>query len=667
MSANRDRAIAAAAILAALAPIVVRNGDVWTSGAETLLLLLAAMGLNVAMGYAGQPSLGQGGFVALGAYCTAILISKHGWDAPAAILVSGALAAAVGGFVARGVSRLRPPFVALATWLFAWLVAFGITAFPGLTGGAAGLSIGQTSLRMRALGIGWRIGPVASYEHALVLVVAAIVLHTMLVRRYGATFNAVRTDASAARSAGVPVDRIRFGALTGAAMVGGIAGALLAINAHVADPIEYGPLLSVKLFIVVLLGGAARRLGPAVGLVAVAVISGIGSAYASAAGASAAAVEPMAAAAVLGAVLVFGTDGLIPLLDRPKPVHHPSARASAPSAIRRQRGAAIAAHGVGVSFGGVRALDDVDLEAAAGAVHAIIGPNGSGKTTLLRVLAGAINPEQGVVQLDGVLLEPGDPVARTEARIARTLQRTAIQPRTSALDYVLAGTEVARQVGPLHAMVRTPRARLEEAGALKRAQRSLAMVGLADFAQADLESLTGAAQRMIQMARALASDPRVLLLDEPSAGFGGEAETHLLSIISALRDAGLTVVIVEHNLRLVRAVSDRVSVLDAGRLIAEGTVDEVTENPLVRAAYLGADPDRMPGRDAEATSTTSRGGRRPARPPRGVQRKLEGTARKRGDRARRARRAGGNPRATDRAGSDTGRGATQRGGGRPGR
>jgi ABC-type branched-subunit amino acid transport system ATPase component/ABC-type branched-subunit amino acid transport system permease subunit len=658
---NRDRAISAATVLAALAPLVVRSGDVWTSGSETLLLLLAAMGLNVAMGYAGQPSLGQGGFVALGAYTAAVLIAKHGWDVPAAVLLGTALAAVAGGFVARGVSRLRPPFVALATWLFAWAIAFAIIAFPGLTGGAAGLPLGETSLRMHALGVTWGLGPIALYEVALALVAVAIVLHTMLVRRYGPAFASVRADAPAARSAGIPVERIRFGALAGSAAVGGLAGGLLALNAHVADPTAYGPLLSVKLFVVVLLGGAARRLGPAVGLLAVAVISAAGSAYASAAGASAATVEPMAAAAVLGAVLVFGTEGLIPLIDRPKPKPPATARASAPPPIPPWKGATLSARGIAVSFGGVGALEGVDLLAEAGTAHAIIGPNGSGKTTLLRVLSGAVAPDGGSVAIDGAPLPPGDPVARANAGITRTLQRTAVTPGTTALGYVIAGTEIRRPSGPLRGTLGTPRARREEAGALRRAKRALASVGLGDFADVDVSSLTGAAQRLLQIARALAPDPQVLLLDEPSAGFGRDAEAHLVAVIDGVRSAGLTVVIVEHNLRVVRAIADRVTVLDAGRTIAEGTPDEVAVDPAVRSAYLGTAPDRMPGRDLPEAQPAARNRPDAARASDGgVQRRSQGAVGERGGDPQRAGGPGGDRRETDRAGSDIGGRADQR-------
>jgi ABC-type branched-subunit amino acid transport system ATPase component len=212
---------------------------------------------------------------------------------------------------------------------------------------------------------------------------------------------------------------------------------------------------------------------------------------------------------------------------------------------------------------------------------------------LLRVLGGALAPDRGTVSIDGRALGGADPAQRARAGIARTLQRTAVPPELTVLDYVLSGAESSRSAGPFRALVRSPAARRDEARALDRAQRALTATGLADAADARTETLTGAEQRMLTVARALASGPRVLLLDEPSAGIGAASEGWVRSLIGSLRAAGCTVVIVEHNLRLVSAIADRVSVLDAGKLIASGDVAEVAADPAVQAAYLGPDADTI--------------------------------------------------------------------------
>jgi branched-chain amino acid transport system permease protein len=599
MKGARGGVVVAAAAVAAFAPLVVRRGDLLTASTEALLLLLAAIGLNLAMGYAGSPSLGQGGFAALGAYTTVILVVREGWDLPVALAVGTATAGVGGMLVARGVARLRPAFVAIATWLFSWGVSFAIAAFPSFTGGTRGVSIGDPQLHLRALGVGSKLGPVAFYEIALAFVVLAVLGTSAILRRYGATFAAVRSDPSAARAAGVPVDRVRFGAIVGSAAVGGFAGGLLALNASVADPTSYGPLLSVKLFVVVLLGGAGYSLGPAAGIVAVLAVSKLGTVIATSVGGSSAHAEPFIAAAILAGILAVGTRGLIDWMERFLLLRRSDTRPPPTHEVHRAPpvdGGRLQALGVAVSFGGVIALDNLSIDIEPGTCHVVIGPNGSGKTTFLRVLGGAIAPDRGAVYIDGQELADADPTQRAHAGIARTLQRTAVAPELTVLDYVLSGVESARSIGPLRALVRSPAARRDEALALGRARQALETMGLAEAAGARTETLSGAEQRILQIARALASGPRVLLLDEPAAGIGVASEGWLRSVIEALRASGLTIVIVEHNLRLVSAVADRVSVLDAGRLIASGSVAEVAADAAVQSAYLGPGVDMIGAR-----------------------------------------------------------------------
>jgi ABC-type branched-subunit amino acid transport system ATPase component/ABC-type branched-subunit amino acid transport system permease subunit len=642
-----------AAALASVAPIAVRRGDLLSSGTEALLLLLAATGLNLAVGYAGSPSLGQGGFAALGAYGTAILVARQGWNVVAALGVGTAIAVAGGALVARGVARMRPAFVATATWLSAWAISFAIAAFPSLTGGTRGVSVGETTLDLRALGARWKLGPVAFYEIALVAVVLALLGTAAILRRYGPTLAAVRSDPTSARAAGIPVDRVRLGAIAGSAAIGGIAGGLLALNAGVADPTSYGPLLSVTLFVIVLVGGPGHLFGPAAGIALVLVLQRIVTEIVTGVGGSATNAEPFAAAAVLAGVLALGARGLLPVIERRFHAARPTPMGpSAPGGSLHADGGSLHARRIGVAFGGVVALDDVTIQVASGTCHVVIGPNGSGKTTLLRVLGGGLSPVRGSLTLDGRALDDADPRSRVRTGIARTLQRTAVPAGVTAFDYVLAGAEPKRRVGPLRALLRSPAARADERDARERAEAALATTGLSAAAGTDTEALSGAHQRLLQIARALASKPRVLLLDEPAAGIGVEAEGSLRTVIRSLRASGTTIVIVEHNLRFVGAVADHVSVLDAGKLIASGTLEEIVDDPAVRAAYLG--PDIIAPRAPDHGSDRARARRS------GVQQQVRAT-RRRGDRGQRAGREGGSGRATDRTRGKARGGGDQRG------
>jgi branched-chain amino acid transport system ATP-binding protein len=401
--------------------------------------------------------------------------------------------------------------------------------------------------------------------------------------------------------------------------------------------------------------------GPAAGIAVVLALSRLVTEIVDAAGGSATHAEPFTAAVILAGVLALGARGLIPSIERrlragrAPPTELPDGAAVSGPPLHAD-GGWLHARGIAVAFGGVVALDDVTIDVPRGTCHVVIGPNGSGKTTLLRVLGGAIAPGRGTVALDGRGLTTAEPLARARAGIVRTLQRTAVPAGVSALDYVLAGAEPARRVGSLRSFVRSPTARADQQESLLRAAGALAATGLSDVAGADTETLSGAQQRVLQIARALASGPRVLLLDEPAAGVGAASETWLRDVIGSLRAAGITTVIVEHNLRLVGAVADRVSVLDAGKLIASGTFAEVADDPAVRAAYLGPDmiaaraPDEMPDR---------------ARAPRGrVQRKGRGAGRKRRDRGERSAREGGTRSATHRARGQARGGGDKRRGGR---
>jgi branched-chain amino acid transport system ATP-binding protein len=233
----------------------------------------------------------------------------------------------------------------------------------------------------------------------------------------------------------------------------------------------------------------------------------------------------------------------------------------------------------------VAALDGVGLTVDAGSCHALVWSNGSGKTTLTRVAAGVVVADRGSVLLDGVDLAGVSPAARVRRGVTRTLQRPAVAPGLTAVDHVLSGLEPRRTAGLLRAGLLTPASRAEQRAALTDALSLLDLVGLRSSAGTVVAALPFSDQRLVQVARALAPRPRVLLLDEPSAGMDERGEQRLRVLLDRLRAGGLTVVLVEHNLRLVRAVADRVTVLDAGRVIADGPVADTLERDDVREAY----------------------------------------------------------------------------------
>jgi branched-chain amino acid transport system permease protein len=569
--------VAACALAPAVAP-----GVAWASAANALAFVVAAIGLAFAVGDGGLPSLGQGAFVGTGAYTTAAVRASRGWDPVTAAVAGIVVAAVLGLVVAAAVARLTRAFVVLATWLIAWTFILAISAFPRVLGGSAGISLGPARVHSRPLGRVITIGAVAWYEIALALAVGAAVAFVGLRRRFAPALALARSDAPAAIAAGVPVGRLRRCTLLVSAVFGGAAGALLVQVAGVADPTRYGPVLSVKLLVVVLVGGTTTVLGPVAGIASLTVIDRVSAVLAHRLGPSTPVLEPLVAGVVLIAALIVARDGLVPaarrLLRR--------ARFANVGGDSSDEGGALAAHlplvfegapvevdDVSVRFGGLDALAEVSLGVAPGSCHAIIGPNGSGKSTLLRVLTGVVTPTAGTAPV-----LPG---------IVRVLQRLDQAGDLTARDAVVAGMEGVRPTGWLAAMTSTPQHRVDARRCDRAAERWLHVARVTASPSTSMTRLTAGDRRLVQIARAIASTPHVLLLDEPSAGMDADEEVRLRAVLATLRDAGLTVVVVEHNLRLVTDLADRVTVLAAGRVVAEGTPGEVARNPVVRSVYLG--------------------------------------------------------------------------------
>jgi ABC-type branched-subunit amino acid transport system ATPase component len=295
----------------------------------------------------------------------------------------------------------------------------------------------------------------------------------------------------------------------------------------------------------------------------------------------------MLAALLLLSVLAMGSEGVVPAitarLRRPK-------RADGAEAAETPRPAAavLTARGLEKGFGDLVAVRELDLELESKRAVALIGPNGSGKTTALRMLAGTLATEDGAILLDGRDVRGMPANERVRLGIVRTLQANAVFPDLTVLENALVGASVRRRYGgALRSLLATPKARAEAREARAQALAALVTVGLEDRAHDPASNLAGSEQRLLMIASALATEPRVLLLDEPSAGASTADLERLAGILGGLRSDGFAVLAVEHNLRLVRRVADEVVVLHAGAPLASGTPQEVARDPAVRAAYLG--------------------------------------------------------------------------------
>jgi ABC-type branched-subunit amino acid transport system ATPase component len=257
----------------------------------------------------------------------------------------------------------------------------------------------------------------------------------------------------------------------------------------------------------------------------------------------------------------------------------------------REGSALLSVDDVSIRFGGLLALDSVSFDVRQGEILALIGPNGAGKTTCFNVMTGVYQPTSGQVRFDGQSLADRKRFAITRLGIARTFQNIRLFANMTALENVLVGADAHHRTNVVDALIRSPRHRREEREGEETARDVMRFLGLERRANELARNLSYGEQRRLEIARAMATKPRLLCLDEPAAGFNPAEKQELLQLIRRIRDNGHTVLLIEHDMRLVMGVTDRIVVLEFGRKIAEGAPEDIRNDPAVIAAYLGVDED----------------------------------------------------------------------------
>ncbi len=518
---------------------------------------LVGIGLNILFGLAGEVSLGQIGFVALGAYALAIFESA-GLPFWPALIVTVALVAGISALLSVPALRVTGPYLAMVTIAFGFIVESAAIELRDLTGGASGLS-----------GIKGPFGTGGTALLACIACALALVGFAWLARSpLGLAMRATATAPNAARAIGISPLAVRTAAFILAAALAGLAGALTAaLNGFIA-PSSFPFSQSIFYLLVVMIGGAGWTLGPLFGAIVVGLLPEVLAGLAE--------YRLLVFGAALLVVLWVAPGGIAGLLGRLLPARRGEALAGTADIAReklRGVGKTLKADSLRVAFGGLVAVNDVAFVAEAGCVTSVIGPNGAGKTTLLNIVSGFQKPDGGTITLGNESVSGLTAHALAQAGIARTFQTAQPFAGLSVLDNI--------RLGLLRGKWRAD-------APADLARDFLALAGFTGRDDVAADSLPHVDRRLLEIARALATKPSVLLLDEPAAGLDAADTAKLDGVLRALANAGLAVVLVEHDMSLVMSVSDTIVVLDSGKRIAMGNPAQVRADPAVRAAYLGA-------------------------------------------------------------------------------
>ena len=577
-----------ALVMAAL-PLVPGMPPFWIVLLDNIgLAALVAMGLVLLTGVGGLTSFGQAAFCGFGAYTTAVLTTAYGMSPwltlPLSLLVSG-LAAVLLGLVTVRLSGHYLPLGTIA-WGLGLFYLFSKLEFLGRNDGISGippLAIGSFKM----------LDPGAIYYAIWAgVLISALLTMNLLDSRTGRAIRALRRGHIAAEAFGVHTPRMKLLVFIYAAVLAGLSGWLYAHFQRAANPTPFGAQAGIEYLFIAVVGGAGYVWGGVLGAAIVVILKEVLQSYLPLLLHGEGQLETIVFGILLVALLQLAPAGVWPWLvsfwpfePKRKP---PDTSLPLPGRPRAtgESSALLEINKARKQFGGVIAVNDVSFDVKPKEIVALIGPNGAGKSTTFNLITGVLAPTSGRISVLGRPIEHARPQEIVQLGISRTFQHVKLVPDMTVLENVAIGAHLRGTSGALSSMVRLDRT--DEARILAEAARQIARVGLADQIDQLAGSLSLGQQRIVEIARALCVDPTLLLLDEPAAGLRHMEKQRLASLLKQLREGGMSVLLVEHDMGFVMNLADRVVVLDFGTKIAEGTPEAIKRNPEVIKAYLGA-------------------------------------------------------------------------------
>ena len=577
-----------AAIIAAI-PFIPGIPPFWIVLLNNIgLAALVAMGLVLLTGVGGLTSFGQAAFCGFGAYTTAVLTTAYGFSPwvtlPLSLLVSG-IAAVLLGIVTVRLSGHYLPLGTIA-WGIGLFYLFSKLEFLGRNDGISGippLSIGAFKM----------LDPGTIYFAIWAgVLISALLTMNLLDSRTGRAIRALRRGHIAGEAFGVQTPRAKLLVFIYAAVLAGLSGWLYAHFQRAANPTPFGAQAGIEYLFIAVVGGAGYVWGAVLGAGIVVILKEVLQSYLPYVFGGQSQLETIVFGILLVVLLQLAPTGVWPWLMARLPVK-PGRKA--PDTLLPLAGAERAPASASTllqiekarkQFGGVIAVNDVSFEVGAREIVALIGPNGAGKSTTFNLITGVLTTTGGTISVLGHKVDNAPPQEVVKLGVARTFQHVKLVPDMTVLENVAIGAHLRGTSGAISSMFRLDRA--DEAKLLAEAARQIKRVGLGDQIDQLAGSLSLGQQRIVEIARALCADPLLLLLDEPAAGLRHMEKQRLATLLRQLRDGGMSVLLVEHDMGFVMDLADRIVVLDFGTKIAEGTPAAIKSNPDVIKAYLGA-------------------------------------------------------------------------------